>query len=355
MLIYYSVPVLLLCSYWLFYLWVSKSETTELEESKSISLDDITLIVPFRNEGSLLKRIIESIHEQDCYPFAVIFVDDHSTDNSVEILKNELNDLAINCTLFHLTDDYGKKAAIDFGIHHTETNYILQLDADVLMKPNYFRELGQLKVKDLWVLPVVLTGAKGVMRIFEWDYLFMNAFSYKMRNKKVLSASGANLLFNKKKYLEQIGKSKGKNFLSGDDYFLLKAMQSAQLNIGVSANPNLMVTTELPSSLVSVLKQRLRWLLKSTKIELVALLLFSAVQFLMIVLLCTTSFFGLILFLFKTCIDILLVKEYVHSLQLKNREYWVVPFFLCFPFYMIGLVLAHLFVKKEWKGRPLKK
>jgi len=149
--------------------------------------------------------------------------------------------------------------------------------------------------------------------------------------------------------------AKGKNFLSGDDYFLLKEMQKAKQNVGVSANPGLAVTTELPNSMLSTLQQRLRWLCKSSKIELLALLLFSAVQLLMCVLLFTTSYYGLVLFLFKTWIDVLLVKEYVQALQLKDKEYGVVPFFLCFPFYMILLVLANLFVKKEWKGRALKK
>lgn len=358
MLALYSFPIILICLYWVFYLWISKNDSEELKALKggeNIPLDDITLIIPFRNEANAIKGIIESIHDQEHYPFAVIFIDDHSSDGSVQMLKNELNDLAINCSLLHLTDDFGKKAAIDLGVRHADTNYILQLDADVLMKPNYFQELQQLKVKDLWVLPVLLTGAKGLMKVFEWDYLFINAFSYRLRYRKVLTASGANLLFKKKSYLQLIKNTKGKNYLSGDDYFLLKEMQKAKMDIGVSGSPDLIVTTELPPTLSSTLQQRLRWLGKISILEFLALLLFSIAQLVMCLLLFTTSFYGLILFMFKTWIDILLVKEYVHSLKLKNREYEIIPFFLCFPFYMIGLFLTNLFVKKEWKGRALKK
>ncbi|MDX1446564.1 glycosyltransferase [Lishizhenia sp.] len=349
-----SVSLLIIFFYAAFYLVVISRRDLDKETGKHLDLQDITLIIPFRNEAHCIDRIIHALHEQSAHPFEIIFIDDHSTDKSVQVLKDELIDSPLNFRLYHLTDSYGKKAAIHLGVDHAETNFILQWDADIIPHKNYFENLSQLEIQDMWVLPVALRSNVSGLKFFEWDYLFFHALSYKVRNWRVLTASGANLLYKKSGYLEVIEETKGKEYLSGDDYFLLNGFESKKKTIGVSASETVSVQTYLPGTIKGCLQQRLRWLSKSNWLEYGAILFLTLVNLHFLLLLFPFSVTGLIIIGLKTMIDIALVREYLKGM--KKKEIYAVPiFFLGLPFYVLLLFLASIILKKEWKGRALKK
>ncbi|SFT69406.1 Glycosyltransferase, catalytic subunit of cellulose synthase and poly-beta-1,6-N-acetylglucosamine synthase [Lishizhenia tianjinensis] len=353
-LLFYSIPLLFLLLYLGLYVFVISKREKVIENGKRIDLKDLTLIVPFRNEASNIDRIIHALHTQEKQPYEIIFVDDHSTDNTLSVLKNELIDSPLNVKLLHLEKDYGKKAAIRLALDHTETNYVLQWDADVVPGQNYFNNIQELFVRDMWVLPVVLRTTKGLLKYFQWDYLFIHALSYRMRKLKVLTASGANLLYNRKTYLNLLSKASGEEYLSGDDYFMLAVFQEHNKMIGVSAASSLAVETTLPTSLKLCLQQRLRWLSKSSWYELVGILLLAAINLYFLILILSFTTYGLGLFLLKTLIDIAYLREYTKAIS-KKDIYAVPLFFLILPFYFFVLFLASFILKKEWKGRELKK
>lgn len=349
-----SLPFFILFVYFAIYLVViSRQEKIEIS-TKKIDVKDVTLVIPYRNEEGQIPSLIESLHDQAVYPYAVIFVDDHSTDKSTEILKRELKDTHLNCELYHLTDDYGKKAALDLAIRHAETDFILQWDADVQAAPTYFEELSNLAQKDLWVLPVSLYATKLKLLFFEWDYTFFHALSYKLKNWKVLTASGANLLFRKRVYKELSDSIKGREHLSGDDYFLLDEMQKFKKDVGVSASKSISISTALPNTFYACMQQRLRWLSKTKPSEKIGLFCFFLFQLYFLMIFFPLGVFAFIPLLLKTSIDVAFVKAYLQKME-RDDLYAVPLFFLGSPIYLLLIFFSSFFLPKEWKGRALKK
>ena len=51
----------------------------------------ISVIVPIYNTEKFIERCVRSLFEQTLLDIEYIFVDDHSTDNSIEILKHVID------------------------------------------------------------------------------------------------------------------------------------------------------------------------------------------------------------------------------------------------------------------------
>lgn len=149
----------------------ARSKTTE-----TISLDKITVLIPFRNESESLPRIIQSIKNSMKLPLEIIFINDHSEDTSLAFLQQHVNDLPI--TLVSLPDQkIGKKEALRYGMEHAHGDYYLTLDADVFFGPNYFSELEKLPTAALWILPAILIGRSKRQLWQEIDLHIMNAIN----------------------------------------------------------------------------------------------------------------------------------------------------------------------------------
>lgn len=88
---------------------------------------DLSIIIPVYNASKLLNRCIDSIFNQKTkYTYEVIFVDDGSTDNSVELIKarKELN------IILYQQQNSGPSVARNKGIELAKGEYIAFLDAD---------------------------------------------------------------------------------------------------------------------------------------------------------------------------------------------------------------------------------
>lgn len=103
----------------------------------------ISVIVPIFNEKeSLIHFYNELIKNLKVLgkPYEIIFVDDGSTDNSLEILKDfEKKDK--NVRVFSFRKNRGKAEAMTFGFQKTKGKYIVTLDADLQDKPEEIKKL----------------------------------------------------------------------------------------------------------------------------------------------------------------------------------------------------------------------
>lgn len=75
-----------------------------------------TVVVPYRNEAANLSALVRALQGQKLERFEVIFVNDHSTDNSEEVLAKGLKDTDFSFKLLSLKEGEGKKAALTLGI-----------------------------------------------------------------------------------------------------------------------------------------------------------------------------------------------------------------------------------------------
>lgn len=103
----------------------------------------ISLVVPvFNEEESLeafyaeLNKVLHSLKEQ----YEILFIDDGSTDNSLEILKN-LNHKDHNIRVFSFRRNLGKAEALTFGFNKAKGYYVITLDADLQDKPSEIHKL----------------------------------------------------------------------------------------------------------------------------------------------------------------------------------------------------------------------
>lgn len=94
----------------------------------------ISVIVPVFNSGKSAIFSIRSILEQKLFCSDVIVVDDGSTDNSFELIKNEFSCVA-RVRLFKIVNS-GAASARNFGIKNSNSTYIAFLDSDDVWHAN---------------------------------------------------------------------------------------------------------------------------------------------------------------------------------------------------------------------------
>jgi glycosyltransferase involved in cell wall biosynthesis len=91
-----------------------------------------TVLIPVKNGANFLEFALQSVLEQQTeYSFAVLVVNDHSTDETLEIVRRQQLKYE-NLRLAHSLD-YGVGNAIKYGLTLISTKYVLRLDADDLM------------------------------------------------------------------------------------------------------------------------------------------------------------------------------------------------------------------------------
>lgn len=94
----------------------------------------ITIIIPMFNEEKNIENCIRSLTGQSMQDFSVIFIDDGSTDNTLNALKNYLKQ---EKPLFSFTilqqKNQGAAKAREHAIRHANTPYVLVFDMDDLL------------------------------------------------------------------------------------------------------------------------------------------------------------------------------------------------------------------------------
>ena len=99
---------------------------------------DVTVIVPVYNAGGLLERCLDSIFKQKTNrSIEVILVDDGSTDNSVEIIRQRPEQDHIR--LFQQANS-GPSKARNIGIKEARGKYLAFLDADDYWMPMFIEQ-----------------------------------------------------------------------------------------------------------------------------------------------------------------------------------------------------------------------
>lgn len=96
-------------------------------------MNKISIVVPIYNINSYLRKCLDSIKNQSYTGFNVYCVNDGSTDDSQEIVKEYLDD-----NRFHLLnkENGGLSDARNFGLKEVDTEYVMFVDGDDHLEPN---------------------------------------------------------------------------------------------------------------------------------------------------------------------------------------------------------------------------
>jgi glycosyltransferase involved in cell wall biosynthesis len=98
---------------------------------------DVSIVVPFLNEEESLVELYSRIKEaadKSHLSFEVCFVDDGSTDKSLEVVK-DLRKKYSNIKILSFRKNYGKSAALSEGFKLAQGDNIITMDADLQDDP----------------------------------------------------------------------------------------------------------------------------------------------------------------------------------------------------------------------------
>ena len=94
----------------------------------------VSLLIPFKNTSKYLEDCITSIQEQTYANWEAIFVNDHSSDNSSELVKSFVkNDARIKLLE---NQNEGIISALRIALQHSSGTYISRMDSDDIMLSN---------------------------------------------------------------------------------------------------------------------------------------------------------------------------------------------------------------------------
>ena len=100
---------------------------------------DISIVIPNYNSSKWIKRCLDSILEQTYKNYEIIIVDDMSTDNSVDLIK-EYEDPRIK--LIELKEKRFNGGTRNVGVDNSNGRYIMFIDCDdYLVDKNVLREI----------------------------------------------------------------------------------------------------------------------------------------------------------------------------------------------------------------------
>lgn len=234
----------------------------------------VSIIIAARDEAANIEKTIKDLLAQ-AYEKAfleIIFIDDHSTDNTAEIIKSYE---AQGITLIQLKEsnmlNSYKKKAIETAIGNARGELIITTDADCRMGPNwlkaivsYYQERGYKMISS----PVVYFEEQSRFeRAQSLEFLFLIGMGAStIGNNKPSTCNGANLAYERQAFYE-VGGFKGIDDLaSGDDELLLHKMAEKYGNkIGFLKNHDAIVYTQAKPTLREFIQQRKRWASKSTR------------------------------------------------------------------------------------------
>jgi len=96
----------------------------------------ISIIIPAYNAAETIQKCLDSVFNQTFKDFEVIVVNDGSTDDLLLALSNCRRKL----TIFN-QENKGAPAARNFGFKFSKGDYVLFLDADIIMKPDMLESM----------------------------------------------------------------------------------------------------------------------------------------------------------------------------------------------------------------------
>ena len=234
----------------------------------------VTVIVAARNEAALIARTLDDLVAQhyDKQLTEIIFIDDHSTDHTADIILRYEH---LGVRLIKLNEDRAlnsyKKKAIQTAIGQAGGQLIITTDADCRMGVNwlstivnFYEEKGYKMISS----PVAYFEERSFFeRAQSLEFLYLIGLGAStIGNSKPSTCNGANLAYEKAAFYE-VGGFKGIDDLaSGDDELLLHKMAAQyQDGIGFLKQEDAVVYTHAKPTLKEFIQQRKRWASKSTR------------------------------------------------------------------------------------------
>ena len=346
-----------------------------LTANEKLPYEFVSIIIPFRNEKENILASLKSIESQ-FYPeekFEVIYVDDFSEDNSLDLLRNNIkkNNIRVLSVPNDFSTNAHKKRAVRYGIENAKGNIIVTTDADCVHDEEWLKSL-------LQSFDSVTGFVSGPVE-FETDNGLFSEFQKLEFAGLVLCGAGligsghpticnaANIAYRKKVFDEVGGFKDQMNLSSGDDELLMqKIAKDSDFKVKFCIDKKAIVKTAANKTIGDFYQQRKRWASKGlfySDKSLVLKLIFIYAFYVGLVaqIILGLTFHPIFLLSFLTSLILKVIFEFriiskgkeilFNDLQLKYlfiAEIFQIPYII-----FTGLVGA--FGNYLWKSRKLKR
>lgn len=354
--------------------WMNLPPAESSRESPATS--SFSIIVPARNEEQFIGACIQSLLAQD-YPasmFEILVVDDHSSDQTPEIVRSFTDSRVRLLSLMEMLPDIPinsyKKKAIETAIGQAKNGFIVATDADCRVPPRWLSGINTAIVQKnaaFLAMPVVLDSNGSFLQDFQLlDFLTLQGITGASVHRRFHSmCNGANLAYSKQVFYEVGGFEGVDEIASGDDMLLMyKVCLKKPAAVFFIKSPELIVASRSADSWKGFFRQRIRWASKAGKYKdrriFFTLLLVYLFNFNFPVLAVSCIFYPwhwywlIGLLLAKTAIELFFLLPVAAFFGLKAK---LLRFPFMQPVHILYTIIAGFLgsiSRYEWKGRKVK-
>ncbi len=346
---------------WFYKGWTRIPQFTSSDHGKTY----VSVIIPFRDEETNIPLLLKALKSQNYSNdrWKAIFVDDHSVDQSSELIKSGFPEAEI---IQLPADIFGKKSALEFGAHTAKSDLLLFTDADCIPGRNWISTIVSRYENGFPVLisgPVIMDAGNSFLSNFQaLEFLsLIGSGAASFGNNNPIMANGANLAVRRDIYIESL-ENRYISTPSGDDIFLVLSLKNKYPGklVFLKSEDAIVRTFPMPD-LLKFIRQRLRWTSKSRyykdKFIIITSLLVFIVNFWLLV--CFVSGFFILeffiawgmIFILKSIADRFFLKKVASfSGQGSLLRIFVLSQFVYF-LYIVFTGIAGNLIKVKWKER----
>lgn len=323
------------------------------------NLIKVSVLIAARNEEKNIEKLLESLKKQS-FPkelFEVIIVNDHSTDNTDEIINDFINKNKELDVKLLKAEKKGKKHAISQALHTAINELVIVTDADCVLNDLWIESIVGFYQEEkckMILAPVLLSPAENLfekMQVLEHLSLIGSTAGSASIGFPVM-CNGANMAYERKAALEVEKFRKDFDIPSGDDMFLLEQFVKSygHNNVKFLLSKSAVVKTKTCKTIKDFFRQRRRWVSKTksyTSWKVIVTALIVLFFNLSIISLLVSAFFVpalwsiyILLTLLKFFIDFPLLKNITNFMNQGSLLKWVLPLEIIYPFYAVFTALS---------------
>ncbi len=337
---------------------------------------EFSIVVAFRNEENNLPALLESILALD-YPresFELLLVDDQSSDNSGQVIEETLRNSTVSWKIVDTKriSNSPKKDAVTSGVKQAKFDWIVTTDADCRVPVNWLVDFNNIIMN---LKPSMVCGQVFVeeSRDFFSEYQKFEMLALQGVTKgsfgwnRPMLCNGANLAYSREGFDIVHGFEGNNNLASGDDVFLMqKFLGPLKGEVVFLKDPAHTVVTKAVKGFKNMIRQRVRWASKTSKmkgplIKSTGLIVFLMNLWLVVGLVYFPAFEldhlleCLLIWFVKLVFDGWFADYSAESIHPKISSRLMFFSGLFYPFISSYISIRSLFGGYRWKGRDFKR
>jgi cellulose synthase/poly-beta-1,6-N-acetylglucosamine synthase-like glycosyltransferase len=312
---------------------------------------NVSILLPYRHYDHRLYELVKQIELQTNGSAEIILANDFAADtfsyesnSAIKILDLKENSPELN------SHKNNKKEAIALGVTAALYEYIICLDADVVLADTWWETISS------FILEKKPHFAAGMHR-YESEDSWLNKFL--VLEQDVLTATsiaalylrfptmcnGANMIFTKTAFQAVQGYDGLYHTNGGDDLFLYhRIFKKFPFDTHYIKNLDATAYTSTPDTFRQMVKQRVRWISKTTSYE------NNSIQIQAVIIFLSNFLFAFGLFIFpffpilllKLIIDIFFVYKIRNFYKLPFKLVEVIAFSFLYPFYSMLVFISYI-------------